>query len=152
MISRRRLLASVSATALVALAGVSVRNAQSAQSMSIHAGTGNGEWRSYAGDLASTRYAPLDQINRDNFTKLEVAWRFKTNSFGPRPETNFEGTPLMVGGSALLDRRLAPLDRGARCRDRRTALDASRRRRPARRSRTAPTVGPRSRLLERRRG
>ena len=45
-----------------------------------------------------TRYAPLDQINRDNFTKLEVAWRFKTDSFGPRPETNFEGTPLMVGG------------------------------------------------------
>jgi len=98
MIPRRRLLASVSATTLVVLAGVSVRNAQSAQSMSIHAGTANGQWRSYAGDLASTRYAPLDQINRDNFTKLEVAWRFKTDSFGPRPETNFEGTPLMVGG------------------------------------------------------
>ncbi len=98
MISRRRLLASVSATALVALAGVSVRNAQSAQSTSIHAGTGNGEWRSYAGDLASTRYAPLDQITRDNFGKLEIAWRFKTDAFGPRPEINFEGTPLMVGG------------------------------------------------------
>ncbi len=98
MISRRRLLASVSATTLVVLAGVSVRHAQSAQSMSIHAGTGNGEWRSYAGDLAGTRYAPLDQINRDNFTKLEIAWRFRTDSFGPRPETNFEGTPLMAGG------------------------------------------------------
>ena len=98
MISRRRLLASVSATALVVLAGVSLRNAQSAQSRSIHAGTGNGEWRSYAGDLASTRYAPLDQINRDNFTKLEVAWRFKTDAFGARPEINFEGTPLMVDG------------------------------------------------------
>jgi len=98
MISRRSLLASVSATTLLALAGVSVRTAQSAQATSIHAGTGNGEWRSYAGDLASTRYAPLDQINKDNFTKLEVAWRFKTDSFGARPETNFEGTPLMVGG------------------------------------------------------
>ena len=98
MITRRRLLASVSATTLVVLAGASLRNAQSAQSMSIHAGTANGQWRSYGGDLASTRYAPLDQINRDNFTKLEVAWRFKTDSFGPRPEINFEGTPLMVGG------------------------------------------------------
>jgi quinoprotein glucose dehydrogenase len=98
MISRRRLLASVSATALVAVAGVSIRPAQSAQATSIHAGTRNGEWRSYAGDLASTRYAALDQITRDNFGKLEVAWRFKTDSFGARPETNFEGTPLMVGG------------------------------------------------------
>ncbi len=93
MISRRRLLASVSATALVALAGVGVRSAQSAQATSIHRGTANGEWRSYAGDLASTRYAPLDQINRENFTKLEIAWRFKTDAFGPRPETNFESTP-----------------------------------------------------------
>ena len=86
MISRRRLLASVSATALVVLAGVSVRSAQSAQSTSIHAGTRNGEWRSYAGDLASTRYAPLDQITRDNFTKLEVAWRFKTDRSARAPK------------------------------------------------------------------
>jgi quinoprotein glucose dehydrogenase len=98
MISRRALLASVSATALVALAGVPARIALSAQATSIHAGTANGEWRSYAGDLASTRYAPLDQINRANFSTLEIAWRFKTDAFGPRPETNFEGTPLMVGG------------------------------------------------------
>jgi glucose dehydrogenase len=35
-----------------------------------------GEWTSYGGDLASRRYSPLDQINKDNFGKLEVAWRF----------------------------------------------------------------------------
>jgi len=57
-----------------------------------------GEWRSYAGDLGSTRYSSLDQINADNFNKLEVAWRFKTDSFGPRPEYQFESTPLMVHG------------------------------------------------------
>jgi quinoprotein glucose dehydrogenase len=57
-----------------------------------------GEWRSYGGDLGSNRYAALDQINRDNFNRLEVAWRFKADAFGPRPEINFEGTPLMVGG------------------------------------------------------
>ena len=61
-------------------------------------GTRDGEWRTYAGDLASTRYTPLDQIDRDNFNTLEVAWRFKTENFGPRPEYNFESTPLMVGG------------------------------------------------------
>ena len=56
------------------------------------------DWRTYGGDLASTRYAPLDQINASNFDKLQVAWRFRTDSLGPRPETNFETTPLMVGG------------------------------------------------------
>ena len=33
-----------------------------------------------------------------NFNALEVAWRFKTDSLGPRPEFKLEGTPLMVNG------------------------------------------------------
>src|SRR5436190_22345912 len=56
------------------------------------------EWPTYGGTLASTRYSPLDQISRENFNKLEVAWRFKTDSLGPRPEFNYQGTPLMVDG------------------------------------------------------
>jgi len=56
------------------------------------------EWPTYGGDLASTRYSPLDQITADNFSKLEIAWRFKADALGPRPEFNFEGTPLMVDG------------------------------------------------------
>jgi glucose dehydrogenase len=36
----------------------------------------DGEWTTYGGDLASRRYRPFDQINRDNFKDLEVAWRF----------------------------------------------------------------------------
>ena len=56
------------------------------------------EWRTYGADLASTRYSPLDQINAQNFEKLEVAWRFKTDGLGPRSEFNLEATPLMVGG------------------------------------------------------
>src|SRR6267142_4899209 len=62
------------------------------------AGAKNGEWTTYGGDLANTRYAPLDQINANNFNTLQVAWRFKTENFGPRPEQNLEGTPLMVRG------------------------------------------------------
>ena len=61
-------------------------------------GAANGEWRTYGGDLGNTRYAPLDQINAANFSKLEVAWRFKTDNLGPRPEFQFEVTPLMVNG------------------------------------------------------
>src|SRR5512144_2963708 len=57
-----------------------------------------GEWTTYGGDLASTRYSPLDQINKDNFSTLEVAWRLKTDFLGPRPEFNFESTPLMIDG------------------------------------------------------
>jgi len=56
------------------------------------------EWPVYAADLASTRYRPLDQINASNFSKLEVAWRFKTDSLGNRSEYKLEGTPLMVNG------------------------------------------------------
>ena len=62
------------------------------------AGAKNGEWTTYGGDLANTRYAPLDQINASNFDKLQVAWRFKTENLGPRPEFNFESTPLMARG------------------------------------------------------
>jgi quinoprotein glucose dehydrogenase len=56
------------------------------------------EWPVYGADLASSRYRPLDQINASNFSKLEVAWRFKTDSLGNRPEYKLEGTPLMVNG------------------------------------------------------
>ncbi len=56
------------------------------------------EWSTYAGDLAGSRYRALDQINAGNFSKLEVAWRFKTDSLGNRPEYKLQGTPLMVKG------------------------------------------------------
>ena len=58
----------------------------------------NGEWTHYAADMKGTRFMPLDQINAANFNKLEVAWRFKTDNLGPRPEYKLEGTPLMVKG------------------------------------------------------
>ena len=29
---------------------------------------------------------------------MEVAWRFKTDNLGPRPEYKLEGTPLMIKG------------------------------------------------------
>ena len=41
-------------------------------------GTEDGEWRSYAGDVWGTKYAPLDQITGDNFNELELAWRWRS--------------------------------------------------------------------------
>jgi quinoprotein glucose dehydrogenase len=60
--------------------------------------TANGEWPHYTADIRGTRYSPLTQIDGTNFNKLEVAWRFKTDMLGPRPEYKLEGTPLMVNG------------------------------------------------------
>src|SRR5437762_459454 len=60
--------------------------------------TKNGEWPMYTADLRGSKYSPLDQINASNFNKLEVAWTFKTDSLGPRPEAKLEGSPLMVKG------------------------------------------------------
>jgi quinoprotein glucose dehydrogenase len=61
-------------------------------------GAKDGQWRSWAGDLGATRYAPLDQINAANFSQLEEAWRFRTESLGARPDFNLQTTPLMVNG------------------------------------------------------
>src|SRR5713101_10064756 len=66
--------------------------------LSGQAGAPTREWRTWGGELANTKYSPLDQINKDNFNKLEVAWRFKTDALGPRPEFNYETTPLMANG------------------------------------------------------
>jgi len=91
--SERGLIGALLALSL-GLAGAARATAQSAPQHS----TKNGEWPSYAADLASTRYSPLDQINASNFSKLEVAWHFKTDNLGTRPEYKLEGTPLMVSG------------------------------------------------------
>ena len=87
--------ATLRAGVLVPLAAAMVMSAAG-----IHAQVGakKGEWSTYGGDLGHTRYAPLDQITAANFSSLEVKWRFKTDNLGPRPDFNFESTPLMVNG------------------------------------------------------
>jgi quinoprotein glucose dehydrogenase len=57
-----------------------------------------GDWPHYTADLRGTKYSPLAQIDATNFGKLEVAWRFKTDMLGPRPEYKLEGTPLAIDG------------------------------------------------------
>ena len=78
--------------------------------------TDRGEWLTYGGDLANTRYSPLAQIDAGNFSKVEVAWRFRTDNLGPRPEFKLEGTPLMAGGmlyaTAGTRRAVVALDAG----------------------------------------
>src|SRR5438045_4698438 len=60
--------------------------------------TRNGDSTHYTADVRGTKYSPLDQINAANFNKMEVAWRFKTDNLGTRPEFKLEGTPLAIKG------------------------------------------------------
>ena len=50
-----------------------------------------------AGDSAHALCAARP-IDASNFSKLEVAWRFKTENLGRIPDFNLQATPLMVNG------------------------------------------------------
>ena len=63
------------------------------------------QWRHYAGDLAATKYSPLDQITRDNVNELEVVWEraaVDRSILDVAPDlsygNNFIAAPLMVNG------------------------------------------------------
>ncbi len=72
------------------------------------------EWLNNRGDAGSSSYSPLDQINRDNVKSLRIAWRWKSDNFGPAPEFYFRPTPLMADGvlyvSAGLRRDVVAID------------------------------------------
>jgi quinoprotein glucose dehydrogenase len=72
-----------------------------------------GEWRYLNSNPQATRYSPLDQINKDNFKDLKIAWRWKPAigpalpSLGGTAQSNgdptlaiyrSEATPIMAGG------------------------------------------------------
>ena len=61
-----------------------------------------GEWRYWGADQRSTRYSPLDQINADNFGDLEVAWIWRGDNFGPRPDFIQRNTPIYADGIVYL--------------------------------------------------
>jgi len=64
------------------------------------------EWQAYAGDRGSSKYAPLDQINKDNVAQLKIAWRRPAvdgSLTGKKPDLmvprDFRATPLMIQGT-----------------------------------------------------
>jgi quinoprotein glucose dehydrogenase len=61
-------------------------------------GAKSGEWRVYGGDEGSTRYSPLDEINRGNIKNMKVAWVWKSDSLLPNPQPSSETTPIMING------------------------------------------------------
>ena len=78
-------------------------------------GAKDGEWRAYAGDAGSTRYAPYELITRDNAKDLQVAWSWKFDNFGGgNSETtphHGERHPVLHGGPAAERHRGQPRHR-----------------------------------------
>ena len=82
--------------------------------------TAGGEWPQYSGDVASSKYSPLEQITSANVSDLEVAWvwdAFDNSNYikpGSSPTRQpsraerarfpdgFKATPLMVGGKLFV--------------------------------------------------
>ena len=63
-------------------------------------------WPAYGRDAGGSRYAPVDDIARDNVANLRVAWTYRTREtdsvFATRRETSLEATPLVVDGAMYL--------------------------------------------------
>ncbi|MCY4120740.1 MAG: PQQ-binding-like beta-propeller repeat protein [Acidobacteria bacterium] len=102
------------------LCAVMVVAAASATITAQSSGT-RGEWRAFGADPTNTKYSPLDQITPENFTDLEIAWRWQSlstavaNRFENIQPRQFKATPLMVGGRLYVSTALgqvAALDAG----------------------------------------
>ena len=65
-----------------------------------------GEWRAYGGDDWSTKYSPLDQIDRDNVRDLRIAWRWSSPE-NEMAAANAKYRPGLVRSHAAHDRRRA---------------------------------------------
>jgi len=67
-------------------------------------GAPSGEWPTYGGDLGSTKYSPLDEIDAGNVTGVRIAWRWPSsdNAIVARDSTAmpgpFKATSIMVDG------------------------------------------------------
>ena len=66
--------------------------------LALHLGVAGAEgWAYYGGDEGGSRYSPLQQINRDNVGKLELAWHYRTGAVAANPTLksmiDFQATP-----------------------------------------------------------
>lgn len=71
-------------------------------------GVTKGEWPSFGGDPGNAKYSPLDQIDRENFKDLKIAWRWTSISKDVTTSNRrvragqFKATPLMVDGKLFV--------------------------------------------------
>jgi quinoprotein glucose dehydrogenase len=64
------------------------------------------DWAANGRDVEGTRYLPATGITRQNVSRLEVAWTYRTGEADPRmatkKPTSFEATPLVVDGTMYI--------------------------------------------------
>lgn len=76
-----------------------------ALSMALHLPVAGAEgWAYYGGDEGGSRYSALQQINRDNVGKLELAWHYRTGAVAANPKLksmiDFQATPTLLPAAA----------------------------------------------------
>jgi quinoprotein glucose dehydrogenase len=66
------------------------------------AGAGDTQWPTYGNDAGGSRYADLDQIDRDNVAQLTKVWTYRTGDLGEGfpsgARAAFEATPILIDG------------------------------------------------------
>jgi quinoprotein glucose dehydrogenase len=62
----------------------------------------DGDWQTINRDLASTRFSPLNQINKSNVATLKQAWSYTSRSFGTAVPLVIDGTMYLPAGSRLI--------------------------------------------------
>src|SRR5262245_5344783 len=99
--TRSPIMPAMSANRLLLLAALSVSAALHAQSRT------SSDWGYYGGDAFGRRFSSLDQINRGNVTRLELAWSYRTGELGTgfarAGRLTFEATPVLAFGALYLE-------------------------------------------------
>ena len=68
---------------------------------------GSSDWAYYGGDALGQHFSSIDQINRSNVARLEVAWTYRTGELGAgfasARQLTFEATPVLAFGLLYLE-------------------------------------------------
>lgn len=59
------------------------------------------DWPAYGRTTSGTRYASFTQINRENVSKLNVAWTYRTGDMAING-AEFQGTPIKIGDTVYI--------------------------------------------------
>src|SRR5271170_7609567 len=60
------------------------------------------DWPRVGNDPGCMRYSKLDQINRENVTRLKRIWTYHTRELEGRPGKTIECTPIVIDGVMYL--------------------------------------------------
>ena len=56
------------------------------------------DWAVYGGDFASSQYSSLSQINRQNVSRLKLAWTYSSGDKDEKNRSQIQCNPLIIDG------------------------------------------------------